>query len=201
MTQRQTAPAVARNREPILEVLKGWLPNKKGSLILEIASGTGEHAVFFAPHFPESTWQPTDQDTSAKASIAAWIDEAGASNVFLPLSLDVSDARWPVDKAEAMVCINMIHISPWACTEALMAGAARTLTPGGVLATYGPYKREGRHTAPSNAEFDASLKSRNPDWGIRDLDDVAIEARKNGLACKEIVEMPANNFCVLFEKM
>ena len=200
MTQRQTAPATARNREPILKVLKDWLPNKQGALILEIASGTGEHAVFFAPHFPKAIWQPTDLDTAAKASISAWVDETGVSNVFAPLSLDVTDARWPVDRAEAMICINMIHISPWVCTQALMAGASRTLTPGGVLVTYGPYRREGQHTAPSNAEFDASLKSRNPEWGIRDLDDVAVEARKHGLECREIVEMPANNFCVLFEK-
>jgi len=200
MSQRQTAPATARNREPILRHLKQWLPNRKGALILEIASGTGEHAVFFAPHFPQSVWQPTDMDPSAKASISAWIAETGVENVFAPLSLDVTDNRWPVDKAEGMLCINMIHISPWSATESLMKGAQRTLSDGGVLVTYGPYKRHGRHTAPSNEAFDASLKARNPDWGIRDLEAVAEEAEKNGMSCQEVVPMPANNFCVLFRK-
>jgi len=200
MSQRQTAPATARNREPILHHLKQWLPNRKGALILEIAAGTGEHAVFFAPHFPQSVWQPTDMDPSAKASISAWIAETGVENVFDPLSLDVTDNRWPVDKAEGMLCINMIHISPWAATESLMKGAQRTLSDGGVLVTYGPYKRHGQHTAPSNEAFNASLKARNPEWGIRDLEAVVEEAEKNGMSCEEVAPMPANNFCVLFRK-
>jgi len=200
MPQRQTAPATARNREPILDVLKGWLPNRPDALILEIAAGTGEHAVYFAPHFPKSTWQPTDMDAAARASITAWASETGVENVFSPLSLDVRDSKWPVDKAEAVVCINMIHISPWACTEGLMAGAARTLDEGGVLVTYGPYKRDRRHTAPSNDAFDLNLRSRNPEWGIRDMDEVTAEAEKNGLQRRDIVTMPANNFCLVFEK-
>ncbi len=200
MSQRQTAPATARNREPILDVLKGWLPNRPDALILEIAAGTGEHAVYFAPHFPKSTWQPTDMDTAARASITAWAAETGVENVFSPLSLDVRDAKWPIDKAEAVVCINMIHISPWACTEGLMAGAARTLSDDGVLITYGPYKRDGRHTAPTNDAFDLNLRSRNLEWGIRDMEKVTAEAEKNGLQCRDIVTMPANNFCLVFEK-
>jgi SAM-dependent methyltransferase len=193
---RQYAPATARNRDPILEVLRDVLP--ASGLVLEIASGTGEHAVHFARAFPGITWQPSDPDANARASIAAWRDHVALPNLNPPLALDVIAHDWPVTAADAVVCINMVHISPWAATLGLLSGAARILPPGGPLYLYGPYKRNGAHTAPSNADFDTSLRSRNPDWGVRDVANVADAA--TGFTCARIVEMPANNLSVVLRK-
>jgi SAM-dependent methyltransferase len=195
----RTAPSVARNREPILEVLKAHLPST--GLVLEIASGTGEHAAGFAQGLPDLMWRPTDCDTETLASIAAWREAAGTPNLLAPLVLDAADpAHWPVTAAGAVVAINMIHISPWASTVGLMTGASRILSPGGVLYLYGPFREGGRHTAPSNEAFDASLKARNPAWGVRDLDEVKALAAEHGLTLVERVAMPANNLSVVFKK-
>ncbi len=194
----QTAPAVARNRDPILAVLRRVFPAQ--GTVLEIASGTGEHAVHFAGALPGMTWQPTDPDMVAVRSIAAWRETARLPNLLAPLVLDVTSAVWPVQRADAMVCINMIHISPWRAAEALMAGAARLLAPGSALFLYGPYKEGGAHTAPSNEAFDASLRARNPEWGVRDLDDVKALAEREGVDFVERVAMPANNLSVVFRR-
>lgn len=193
---RQFAPATARNREPILEVLRRVLPTQ--GVVLEVASGTGEHTAFFAPHFPDLTWQPSDPDPAARASIAAW--SAGLPNVRPPLDLDAAAADWPLARAAAVLCINMIHISPWIAALGLLAGAARLLPAGGALYLYGPYKRAGRHTAPSNAAFDDSLRARDPAWGVRDLDNVADAARETGFGPPETTAMPANNLSVVFRR-
>lgn len=191
-------PYVARNRDPILDVLRRVLPGQ--GLVLEVASGSGEHAAYFAAHLPALTWQPSDPDPEALASIAAHRAAAGTPNLLAPLQLDVSAARWPVERADAVICNNIIHISPWSACEGLMAGAARTLPPGGVLYLYGPYKIDGRHTAPSNAAFDATLRAQNAAWGIRDLANVAALAERNGLTLTETVAMPANNLSVVFRR-
>lgn len=195
---RQFSPSAARNRGPILDVLKRVLPQK--GLILEIASGTGEHAMHFARHLPGLTWQPSDPDADARASIAAWIEAEPLANVLPPLPLDVTSPAWPVEHADAMVCLNMIHIAPWTAAEALLRGAARLLSGGGVLYLYGPYKKDGRHTAPSNAAFDDDLRRRNPAWGVRDLADVENVAIAHGLRLRETVAMPANNLSVVFAR-
>lgn len=195
---RLHAPAVARNREPILAVLRRVLPST--GLVLEVASGSGEHAAFFAAALPQLTWQPSDPDPRARASIAAFRDTGAAPNLLPPLDLDVMAAAWPVAGAAAVVCINMIHIAPWSACEGLVAGAARALPPGGVLYLYGPYKEEGRHTAPSNAAFDADLRARDPRWGVRDLGAVAALARRGGFAHEETVTMPANNRSLVFRR-
>jgi hypothetical protein len=194
-----TSPATARNRGPILEVLRRALP-KRGQL-LEVAAGAGEHAAYLAPAFPGLQWQPTDADPHALDSIRAWRAAAGAPNLRDPILLDVTDpADWPVDAYEAVVCINMIHISPWVATEGLMEGAANVLALGGLLYVYGPFREGGRHTAPTNAAFDASLKARDPAWGVRDLEEVTALAARQGLALAERVEMPANNLSLLFRR-
>jgi SAM-dependent methyltransferase len=189
---------VARNREPILNVLKRVLPS--AGLVVEIASGSGEHAVFFAKALSGISWQPTDVDATALASIAAHRAAAGATNLLAPLHLDTTAEPWPVAHADAVVCNNMIHISPWAVTEALMRGAARILPAAGILYLYGPYKIDGRHTAPSNEDFDHSLRARNAEWGIRDLGDVTALAVRHGLALAETLPMPANNLSVIFRR-
>ena len=195
----RVAPAAARNREPILEVLRRRLP--PSGLVLEIASGTGEHAAWFAAALPALQWRPTDRDAAALASIAAWREAAGAPNLLEPLMLDAADAAfWPVRTAEAVVAINMIHISPWRSTEGLFQGAARILPPGGVVFLYGPFREGGNHTAPSNAAFDADLQARDPDWGVRDLVAVQALAAQHGFRLVERVSMPANNLSVVFEK-
>jgi SAM-dependent methyltransferase len=193
---KRSSPSAARNRGPILDVLKRVLPQK--GLVFEVASGTGEHAMYFARHFPGLTWQPSDPDADARASIAAWIAAEPLANIRAPLAFDVTSASWPVERADAVMCINMIHISPWNATEALLRGAARTLPPGGVLYLYGPYKRNGRHTAPSNAAFDEDLRRRNPAWGVRDLTEVEKAASTCALRLAHTVEMPANNLSVVF---
>ncbi|MGA9520226.1 MAG: DUF938 domain-containing protein [Myxococcaceae bacterium] len=195
---KRHAPATQRNREPILEVLRQVLPPR--GRVLEIASGTGEHAVFFAAAFPSLEWQPTDPDGDSLQSIEAWRVESGLANVRAPLRLDVRDDPWPVDCADAIVCINMVHISPWEATRALMRGAARTLSPGGPLVLYGPYLVPGEETAPSNLEFDASLRARNPEWGLRDLEAVTAEAQSQGLERDRTVRMPSNNLTVVFRR-
>jgi SAM-dependent methyltransferase len=193
---RRLSPSAARNRGPILDVLRRVLP--ENGLVLEVASGTGEHAVHFARHLPALVWQPSDPDAGSRASIAGWRDSERLPNVLSPLDLDVMSFPWPVAHADAVACINMIHIAPWTATEALMQGAARILPPGGVLYLYGPYKRKGRHTAPSNAAFDRDLRARDAAWGVRDLDDVATAALRHGLQLRETVEMPSNNRSVVF---
>jgi SAM-dependent methyltransferase len=197
-TAIREAPAVARNREPILAVLRDLLP--KPAIVLEIASGTGEHALWFSSQMPEVTWQPTDRDDDALASIAAWRATSDALNLLAPVHLDASAPEtWPVVHADAVVAINMIHIAPWRATEGLMTGAARVLAPGGTLFLYGPF-REGDAIAPSNAAFDADLKARNPAWGVRDLTVVADLARQNGFELVDRISMPANNLSVVFRK-
>lgn len=202
---RQFAPATARNRDPILDVLKEVLP--AGGRVLELASGTGEHAVHFAAAFPGLVWQPTDPNAAARASVAAWIAQTGSANVLPPLALDVRDTPWVLANAsatwtsvDAIVCINMIHISPWACTEALFREAERWLATGGVLYLYGPYRREGAHTAPSNAAFDADLRQRDASWGLRDMETVIALAAAHGLQADAAIPMPANNFSLVFRR-
>jgi SAM-dependent methyltransferase len=191
-------PHVARNRAPILAVLRRVLPRR--GLVLEIASGGGEHAAYFAQHLPDAQWQPTDADAEMLESIAAHRDGADAANLLAPLQLDVTAAHWPIERADAMVCNNMIHISPWSSSEGLIAGAERTLPRDGVLYLYGPYQIDGRHTAPSNQDFDARLRAQNPQWGVRDLTDVTKLAQRHGLTLAETVAMPANNLSVIFRR-
>ena len=195
---RRTAPAAARNKGPILAVLARILPVY--GLTIEIASGTGQHVVHFAGALSGWTWQPTEIDPEARRSIAAWVEETGLTNILPPLALDVCEPHWPVERADAVLCINMIHISPWRATECLMAGCERLLEPGGILFLYGPYRRFGRHTAPSNEAFDESLRQRNPQWGVRDLEEVEETAGAHGLGLSEVVEMPANNLSVVFAR-
>ncbi|GGY10352.1 SAM-dependent methyltransferase [Litchfieldella qijiaojingensis] len=195
---RLSSPAVARNREPILEVLRQHLPSR--GLVLEIASGSGEHALHFATALPDLDWQPSDPSPQARASIAAWRDRLGPANLHPPLALDVTRRPWPVEDFTALVCINMLHISPWAATEALLAEAGERLPVHGVLYLYGPFKRDGVHTAPSNAEFDRELRARNPRWGIRDLTEVTDLATRHGLHLEAVVDMPANNLSVVLRR-
>ena len=196
---RRFAPAVARNKAAITEVLARHLP--ASGLVLEIASGSGEHALHFAAHFPALRFQPTDPDALALASIAAWRAEAALPNLLPPLMLDVMADSWPVTKADTVACINMIHIAPWEATAALMRGAARILTPNGMLFLYGPFKQRGEHTAPSNAEFDASLRAQDARWGVRDLEAVAEIASAAGFAALVLESMPANNLSVIFRRL
>ena len=190
------APAASRNRQPILDVLRPALPPR--GLILELASGTGEHVAFFARAMPHLQWQPSDPDEQARRSIDAWAAEAETPNIRPAIALDVRQQVWPLDHADAILCINMVHISPWAATIGLMRGAGRLLEAGGLLYLYGPYRCDGQHTAPSNAAFDADLRARDPSWGVRDLEEVSAEAAANGLALDRIVSMPANNLSLLF---
>jgi cyclopropane fatty-acyl-phospholipid synthase-like methyltransferase len=196
---RRFAPAVARNKAAITEALARHLP--AFGLVLEIASGSGEHALHFAAHFPALRFQPTDPDAAALASIAAWQAEAQLANLRAPLALDVMADAWPVPKADAVLCINMIHIAPWEATAALMRGAARVLPYDGVLFLYGPFTQGGQHTAPSNAEFDASLRAQDARWGVRDLEAVAEIASAAGFATPVVEAMPANNLSVIFRRL
>ncbi|HEY9749792.1 MAG TPA: DUF938 domain-containing protein [Allocoleopsis sp.] len=199
------APATARNREPILQVLQRVLPPT--GTVLEVASGTGEHAIFFAPRLKSHIWQPSDPNPEMVASIAAWQQEWPSSNLRSPLQLDVCESVWPVEGDHnpdppigAIVCINMIHIAPWAACLGLLSGAGRILPPGGVLYLYGPYKQNGEHTAPSNEFFDETLRSQNPEWGVRNLEDVVAAAKTQNLTLLETVPMPANNFSVVWQR-
>jgi Protein of unknown function (DUF938) len=193
---KRSAPATERNRDAIIAVLRDVLPAK--GIILEIASGTGEHIVAFAQAFPALMWQPSDPDPAAIASVAAWSAEAGAPNLLAPITLDASAPEWPIAKVDAILCINMIHISPWAATQGLMAGAAARLAPGAPLYLYGPFIRDGIETAPGNIAFDASLRERNPNWGLRSVSEVSVEAARRGLTLCSLVEMPANNLSMVF---
>jgi len=194
-----SSPATARNRDLILGVLRQHLPTT--GLVLEIASGAGEHALHVATHLPDLTWQPTDPDPQALASIAAWREREGPPNLLAPLELDASRPEtWPVRAADAIVCINMIHISPWAATQGLFAGAERLLPAGGVLFTYGPYLEDEVETAASNLAFDASLKSRNLAWGLRRREDLETLAAAHGLALESRIAMPANNLSLVFRR-
>jgi SAM-dependent methyltransferase len=196
---RRFAPAVARNKAVITEALARHLP--AAGLVLEIASGSGEHALHFAAYFPALGFQPTDPDVAALASITAWQAEVPLPNLLLPLMLDVLADAWPVQKADAVLCINMIHIAPWEATAALMRGAARVLARDGILFLYGPFKQDGTHTAPSNAEFDASLRAQDARWGVRDLEAVAEIASAAGFAAPVVEAMPANNLSVIFRRL
>jgi SAM-dependent methyltransferase len=195
---KEYAPATLRNRDAILTVLKLNLP--ENGLVLEIASGSGEHAAYFAPRLAGLTWQPSAPNSESRASIRSWAEEIQGDNLLTPVDLDVLVKPWPVLQADAMVCINMIHISPWAVTQSLMAGAARTLRMGGILYLYGPYKIEGEHTSLSNQAFHESLKNRDAQWGIRDLADVINEAETHGLMHTQSVQMPANNQSIIFKQ-
>jgi SAM-dependent methyltransferase len=198
-TAARSSPSTLRNRDPILGVLRPRLPQT--GLVLEIAAGAGEHAVHFAAALPTLQWQPTDADPEALASIAAWRQQACLTNLLPPLRLDCAHPQaWPVTRADAVVAINMIHISPWSATAGLFSGAARALPPGGRLFLYGPFFEGGVAAAPSNIEFDQSLKRRNFEWGIRRLDDLTVEGERHGLRLSERIAMPANNLVLVFRK-
>ena len=192
------APAAARNREPIAAVLAEELPD--AGLVLEVASGTGEHALHFARTFPGLDWQPSDPDPQALASIAAWREEAGLANLLPPLDLDAAQSDWPLARADAIVCINMVHISPIAATEGLVAGAERLLAPGAPLVLYGPWLEDGVETVPSNVEFDSSLRSRNEEWGLRRVAWFDALASDYGLERTRRVTMPANNLTLVYRR-
>ena len=195
---RLNAPAALRNRDRILDVLRAHLPAR--GLVLEIASGSGQHCIRFGEGLPHHVIQPSDPNPEARASINAWIAASGATNVCPALALDTAENVWPIEAADAILCINMIHIAPWSAAQGLFAGGARLLPPGGPLYLYGPFKRDRRHTAPSNEAFDASLKRENPDWGVRDLEAVAALAASSGFESPTIIEMPANNLSLIFRK-
>lgn len=192
------APAVARNREPILAALGPELPGS--GLVLEIASGSGEHAVFFAAALPGLRWQPTDRSDEALASVAAHRDASGLENLLPPRRVDAASSVWPLGAADAVVAINMIHIAPWAATLGLFAGASRLLPAGGPLCLYGPFRESDRPTAPSNEAFDVSLRDRDPAWGLRDLGEVLAVAARARMTLARRVEMPANNLALVFRK-
>ena len=194
---RRLAPAAARNVEPIGDVLADWLP--PDGLVLEVASGTGEHALAFARRFPGIEWQPSDPDPQALASIAAWRSE-GPPNLREPLRLDVCEAEWPVERADALVSINMVHISPWEASTGLLEGAQRLLPQGAPLMLYGPWIDEEVETAPSNLAFDQDLKARDPRWGLRTVGQFAAEAKLRGLVLADRRQMPANNLMLRFDK-
>ena len=198
---RQDAPAARRNVAPIGDVLQGCLP--ASGLVLEIASGSGQHACAFGTRFPALTFQPSDPDARSRASISAWIAESGTSNVAAPLDIDVMAPRWWMNAGErpaAMMAINMIHISPWQASEGLMAGAGSLLAPEGLLYVYGPFRRGGRHISQSNIEFDESLRARNANWGVRDIEDLDRLAASRALRLDEVIAMPANNLSLIFRR-
>lgn len=194
----RSAPAAQRNRDPIANVLSEWLPPR--GLVLEIASGTGEHAVHFAERFPHLDWQPSDLHPDALASIVAWRAQAGLPNVREPIAIDAGSADWPIERAEALLSINMVHISPWNSALGLIAGAARLLAPGAPLILYGPWLKDDVPTSPSNLDFDADLKRRDPEWGLRNVEEFAAEAEKHGLKLVETRPMPANNMMLLLRR-
>ncbi len=188
--------AAERNKQPILDVLRSILP--ADGLVLEIASGTGQHVVHFAANMPGLAWQPSDVDADSHAMLEHRIDRAQLKNIRAPITLDVRESPWPISQADGVVCINMIHIAPWTATVELCRGARSVLRVDGPLYLYGPFRRSGGHTAPSNAAFDASLRQRDPEWGVRDLDDVTRVAAENGFRLDSVIPMPANNLSVVF---
>ena len=202
MNVKQYAPATERNREPILKVLSEVL--FQNSKVLEIASGTGEHAVYFASKLPSCQWIPSDINPESRSSITAWKNDSAIDNLSLPLSIDVTQDNWQSAVAKqqinSIVNINMIHIAPWQACLGLMKGAGEILPPSGILYLYGPYKRDGKHTAVSNANFDRSLGDRNPQWGVRDLEQVIEAAANANLKLQQVIEMPANNLSVIFSR-
>ncbi|WP_447758890.1 DUF938 domain-containing protein [Sphingopyxis fribergensis] len=198
VADKRHAPATLRNRDAITAVLADWLP--ASGTVLEVASGSGEHAVHFAAAFPQLAWQPSDPDPAGLTSIAAYRAEAALANIAAPVALDAASARWPLDSAAAILCINMVHISPWEATLGLFAGAARLLAPGAPLILYGPYVEPGVPTAESNSAFDASLRSRNRAWGLRHTDELKAAATDAGFAFAERRAMPANNLMLLFRR-
>lgn len=193
---KRYAPATLRNRDAILDVLRRHLPPR--GLVLEVASGSGEHVLHFAASLPDLTFQPSDRDADARASIDAWA--AGSPNIRPAVGLDAVAAEWPVAAADAVLCINMLHIAPWAATRGLLCGAARLLPSGGLLYLYGPFQRHGTETAPGNLAFDQDLRAEDPDWGLRYLEAVAAEAAANGFGPPLVEAMPANNLSVLFRR-
>ena len=195
---RQYAPATVRNRDFILDVLREVLPVT--GAILEIASGSGEHVVHFARNFPRLVFQPSDPEPDALLSVAAWMKAAEVTNVRAPIVLDASRSSWPIASADGIICINMVHISPWDASVGLIRGAAAILPPGSPLYLYGPYKRKGFATAPSNEAFDRNLRDRNPIWGLRDLEAIAAIAQSAGFSIPDITEMPANNLSIVFRR-
>ncbi|HSM54020.1 MAG TPA: DUF938 domain-containing protein [Erythrobacter sp.] len=195
---KRRAPATERNRDPLADVLARELP--ESGLVLEVASGTGEHAFHFAGRFPTLDWQPSDPDADARASIAAWRAEYEGSNLRAPLELDAASSDWPIAHADAILCVNMVHISPWEATMGLIGGAARLLKQGAPLILYGPYFEDGIETAPSNLAFDASLKERNSHWGLRKLADVDVLARQSGFVRTARYAMPANNLTLVYRR-
>lgn len=199
MSKRE-APATERNREPILEVLARWL--SEPARVLEVASGTGQHAVFFAARLPHVTWQPTEPDPTGLASIEAWRLEADLPNLEPPIALDAAAVDWPLpgSRFDAIFNANLIHIAPWRVASGLLEGAGRILPSGGSLFLYGPFKVAGSHTSASNAGFDASLRERDPSWGVRDLEEVLEVAARNGLVWQETNDLPANNKLIVFRR-
>jgi len=195
---KQHWPAPERNKAPLLKVLAHVLP-RRGS-VLEVASGSGQHAVHFASNLPGLRWLPSDPADDNLVSIRAWVHDAALPNLSDPVQLDVLSSIWPVATVDAIFNANMIHIAPWACCVALFDGAARHLTAEGILITYGPYRIDGRHTSESNERFDAGLRAQDPSWGVRDLDDVEREAERVGMLLNERIQMPANNFSLVFRR-
>ena len=196
--RRRSAPAALRNREPIAKVLDDWLPAQ--GVVLEIASGTGEHAAHFAERFPALEWQPTDVHPDALGSIAAWRESVELPNLKAPLQLDASSPNWPVDRADAVLSINMVHISPWTSALGLIDGAARLLQAGAPLILYGPWLKDDIVTAPSNEAFDADLRRRDSEWGLRRVEEFAAAADARGFDLDEVRRMPANNLMLLFRR-
>ena len=196
---KRFSPASERNKDPILEVLRRVVPDR--GRVLELSAGSGQHSVHFAAAFPDIAWQPSDIDPTALDSVTAWRSEAALPNLLAPLRVDVTAGDWGVDPVDVVLSINMIHIAPWACSKGLFAGAARLLGSGGALVTYGPYTVDGAFTSPSNAGFDASLRSRDPSWGIRDLADLLVLAAEAGFEREDVVAMPANNMTVIYRRL
>ena len=195
---RLSSPAVLRNRGPILNILRNLLPAQ--GVILEVASGSGEHITYLAEQLPALEWQPSDPSPTARASIAAWTAADRLTNVRPPLDLDASALPWPVSAADAILAINLVHISPWAATQGLLREAARLLPPGGLLYLYGPFIQAGISLAPSNAAFDADLRDRNVAWGLRELAAVEAAAATSGLKIETVLPMPANNLSVILRR-
>lgn len=195
---RLSSPAVLRNREPILDVLRTVLPPT--GRVLEVASGSGEHITYFATQLPALTWQPSDPSPEARASIAAWVAAERLANVGAPIDLDARALPWPASAVDAILAINMVHISPWAATQGLLHEAGRLLAPGGLLYLYGPYRQAGVPLASSNAAFDADLRRRDPAWGLRSVSEVEAEAERSGLQLETIIAMPANNLSLVLRR-